>query len=403
MTRGFIFFIIVFKFDQISLKSIKTKFKINQNLDMENKMKRIQAKTKFKFLCVYILVNFMFLIAAPYLNVASAQQAAQRIADEANSTVEISLGDTGNPVGPKVDVDEPTGSWTKNSPNAKKAYVWSKSTAVSTARATGEVFKDNFTAQSIAINAGAAFASKLYDQYNKGEKLDVISAAKFIVSGESICSFFGAALGATAGTAAGTLIATGVPVAGPVIGALMPVFCSLAGSTMGTQMGRDLDGGRKMSFKKAWAAIDKGDLIGRTIGATIGMTLGNMIFPGLGGFVGSVAGNVIGSKVVGLIRKLNDKLKKDKSGSAAAPVEQPEANPFASKASSPGFETSFSKNSGPASGSSDEAKKAFAAQNAYYQKYVALLNQGKGESAEASAAIKDYVKACEEYKKLTAK
>ncbi len=367
-------------------------------------MIRMPGKKPFKFLCVYMIINFMLLVASPYFNAANAQQAGQRISEEANSTVEISIGDTGNPVGVKIDVDEPVGTWTKTSPNAKKAYVWSKSTAVSTARATGDVFKDNFTPQSIAINAGAAFASKLYDQYKKGEKLDMASAAKFIVSGESVCSFFGAAIGATAGTAAGTLIATGIPVAGPVIGALMPVFCSLAGSTMGTQMGRDLDGGRKMSFKKAWAAIDKGDLIGRTIGATIGMTLGNMIFPGFGGFIGSVAGNIIGSKVVGLIRMLNDKLKKGKNKSSAPSAGNPDASASVNAPGS-GSVISFAQNSGLAGegAASDSVKKALAAKNASYQKYVALINQGKGESAEAGAAINEYVKSCEEYKKLTAK
>ncbi len=422
----------------------------------------IKNKNSFKNFCIYLIANFIFLIASPYITPVMAQNAAGetavrimsdgsekiletaarripndlkeaaittatqqamaqksgRITDEPSEpapTVEISLGDTGNPVGPKIDLDDIDDAWVKkSSPVTKKAYVWSKTTAVSTARATGEVFKDNFTAQSIAINAGAAFASKLFDQYNKGEKLDVVSAAKFIVSGESISSFMGAALGATAGTAVGTFIATGVPVVGPAIGALMPVFFSLTGSTMGTQMGRDLDSGNKMSFKRAWAAIDKPDLIGRTIGATIGMTLGNMLFPGLGGFIGSVAGNIIGSKVVSLIRMINDKIKKGKaqraeSGSGVADG-APEASPFAKSA---GDATSKSALSSGASGLSSAAsagvggsdraeklKKLSEAKSAFYQNYVSLLNEGKGESAEARTAIESYARACEEYNKL---
>jgi len=394
---------------------------------------------------LFTLICFLSLISTPFADRANAQESSSegtqltRISEpvdgsatlpaqkssgssssgritgnpvEANSTVEISLGDTGNPVGQKVKVTDPTGKWAKKLPAAKKAYTWSKVTTVSTAQATSAVFKDNFTAQSIALNAGSAFASKLYDQYKKGENLDFVKAAKFIVSGESIGSFTGAALGATAGTAVGTLIATGIPVVGPVVGALIPAFGALTGSTMGTQMGRDFDSNQKVSFKKAWAAIDKPDLIGRTIGATAGMALGNLLLPGIGGFIGSIAGNIIGSKVVSLIRYLNGKIKQDEGSTAATGEDatqetQNDVNPYSSSKNSSG-ETSFinatsanilSEDSLYVAGSG--LKKLQDAKSAYYKTYTSLLNQGKGDSAEANEALANYTKASQEYSRLS--
>jgi hypothetical protein len=158
---------------------------------------------------------------------------------------------------------------------------------------------------------------KLFEQVKNGEKIDVGKAVGHLATGKFIGSFVGSGIGSAVGNMAGTLLATSIPVAGPILGAFMPALFSMAGGALAGQMGSDVDKGIMPSFKRAWAAIDKPDLIARAAGSTIGSVLGSLLLPGIGTAIGGFLGGMIGGALVSLIRKKTDPAGEGKTNNKA--------------------------------------------------------------------------------------
>ncbi len=170
----------------------------------------------------------------------------------------------------------------------------------------GSALKSAFSPGHIGMSAASTVGMKIFEQVKNGEKIDVGKAVGHLATGKFIGSFVGSGIGSAVGNMAGTLLATSIPVAGPILGAFMPALFSMTGGALAGQMGSDVDKGIVPSFKRAWAAIDKPDLIARAAGSTIGSVLGSLLLPGIGTAIGGFLGGFIASKLVSLFRKKTD-------------------------------------------------------------------------------------------------
>ncbi len=262
--------------------------------------------------------------------------------------------------------------------------------------------KQSFSVKSIGISAGLTVGFKLVEQIKNGEKINIGKAVGYLATGEFVGSFVGSGLGSAAGAVVGTFAST-IPVVGPVLGAFMPAIFSMAGGAIGAGMGNDLAAGQRPSFKKAWAAIDKVDLIGRAIGSTAGAAIGSMICPGIGTMIGGMIGGFIGGKVVELIRgKQGNKEVNIRYGAGpggimvnVAPSGAPAANPFPDK---PGtVEGGFVPDKNTVSGENSDTKSLKDKMVAAYQTYAQLLSEGKGDSPEGQQALQNYKQAFNAY------
>jgi len=182
----------------------------------------------------------------------------------------------------------------------------------------------------------------------------------------------------------------------------MPTIFSMAGGAIGAQMGNDLASGQKFSFKKAWAAIDKVDLLGRAIGSTAGAAIGSMICPGIGTMIGGMIGGFIGGKVVELIRgKQGNKEINVRYGAGpggimvnVAPTSSSEAaTPFTANTT----DASVVPDTTSVSGENSDVKSLKDKMVAAYQTYAQLLSEGKGDSVEGQQALQNYKQAFNAY------
>lgn len=181
----------------------------------------------------------------------------------------------------------------------------------------GSALKNSFSVGKIGMSAASTVGMKIFEQVKNGEKIDVGKAVGHLATGKFIGSFVGSGIGSAVGNMAGTFLATSVPVVGPVLGAFMPALFSMTGGALAGQMGSDVDKDIVPSFKRAWASIDKVDLVARAAGTTIGSAIGSILLPGIGTAIGSFLGGFIASKLVSLLRKKTDPAGEGKTNNKA--------------------------------------------------------------------------------------
>ena len=170
-------------------------------------------------------------------------------------------------------------------------------------------------------------------------------------------------------------------------------------------MGNDLSAGQMPSFKKAWASIDKVDLIGRAVGSTIGATLGSLLLPGIGTMIGGMIGNFIGGKVVELIRGKDSTNKVTGIRYGVGPGGMSINVGPGSADSSSATDTVLNKDSSAVlpdkdsalSGDNGSTKSSKDKMIAAYKTYAQLLSEGKGETTEGQQALQEYKQAFNEY------
>ncbi|MDD3001318.1 MAG: hypothetical protein PHF29_06155 [Candidatus Riflebacteria bacterium] len=156
--------------------------------------------------------------------------------------------------------------------------------------------KSSFSFSNLLTTTTVAVGTNLAIDVINGNKPSLKKAVKSVASLEFAGSVVGSALGAAGGQFAGTLVKTFVPgIVGNLIGSVIPVMFSSASGQLSANLITGIKNG-EFSVAKAFAQIDKVDLIGSSIGSTIGMTLGSAI-PVVGTIIGGIVGGFLGSKI----------------------------------------------------------------------------------------------------------
>ncbi len=258
-------------------------------------------------IAIILLAAFSLGIIFPFHSTAAAAGSGSRpsvinqLISRLKPSDNLSVGERASGVVQRIKDGEPIVA-NKNIPANLKELSPFRASVTSGASA----LKNSFSVSKIGFSAASTVGMKLFDQVRKGEKLDIGKAVGTLATGKYIGSFVGSGIGSAVGNMAGTLLATSVPGIGPVLGAFMPALFSMTGGALAGQMGSDVDKGIMPSFKRAWASIDKVDLVARAAGTTIGSVLGSILLPGIGTAVGSFLGGMIASKLVSLVRKKKD-------------------------------------------------------------------------------------------------
>ena len=158
--------------------------------------------------------------------------------------------------------------------------------------------KNSFSVENLAITTAVSVGTSLAVDVINGETPSLKKAVKQVASLEFAGNVVGSALGAAGGQFAGTLVKTFCPgIVGNLVGSVLPVMFASASGQLSTNIISGIRNG-EFSISKAFAQIDKVDLVGSSIGSTIGMTLGSLIpIPVVGSVVGGIVGGVVGSKV----------------------------------------------------------------------------------------------------------
>ena len=253
--------------------------------------------------------------------------------------------------------------------------------------------KNAFSVKNIGFSAASTVGMNLFEQVKNGEKLDIGKAASELATGKYIGSLIGSGLGSAAGSALGTLMATSIPVVGPILGAFMPSLFSMTAGAMAGQMGSDIDSGKIPSFKRAWAAIDKVDLVGRVVGTTVGAAIGSLLLPGIGTAIGSFLGGIIGSKIAGLFKKKETTGKVNKTDNVRYGVD-PGTTLNVVPIADPSLYLLYGSEEIKLGTRAKELKDKVV--NAY-RRYVQLLSSNKATSAECQSAVNDYKRTVSEY------